>query len=463
MYAALAFTLSCIGLMIFVWTQFGGSIPFAPQGYRVRALFPESGLLVAGADVRIAGVNVGRVAAVDARGTSSLVTLDIAQRYAPIPADTRAILRLKTLLGEAYIQLSSGSRSGPKLADGGSIPRSQVEGTQQLDQVLSAFGRPAQRDLQQFLDGSTAAVAGQAETLSNAIGNLDPALTSLQGVVSNLDAQQSDVQTLLRGSAIVLGTLGQRSDELKTLIGTGDEVLSATAARNGELRATVNALPAFLAQLRSTLGSAGTSLALAKPSLDALSPVTGLVAPVLRGVISLSGPAVTVLHEAPKLLHDASVALPAIARFNRAFHPALDALLPAARQIVPMIDYIQLYHSELVTAMVNLAASLEATAPANTPSGSASYLRSESIVTNESFFGQSVREPSNRDNTNFAPGELAWVGKGGLLSASCANAHNASQSPLGFAAVPCRVQPGFQWGGLSRYFPHVTEGSTPGR
>ncbi len=64
--AALAFTLSCVGLMIFVWTQFGGTIPFQPQGYRIHALFKETGLLVPNADVRISGVNVGKVASVRA-------------------------------------------------------------------------------------------------------------------------------------------------------------------------------------------------------------------------------------------------------------------------------------------------------------------------------------------------------------------------------------------------------------
>lgn len=459
--AALAFTLSCIGLMIFVWTQFGGSVPFAPQGYRVKATFPESGLLVPGADVRISGVNVGRVAAVARRGTSSLVTMDISQRYAPIPADTRAILRLKTLLGEAYVELSSGSRAGRKLGDGGTLPSSQVEGTQQLDQVLSAFGRPQQRSLQQFLGGSAAALAGRAAELSNAIAGLDPATSELQSIVTSLERQQGNVQSLLRGSAIVLGTLGQRSADLLTLVRDGETVLSATAARNAQLTATVNALPPFLTQLRSTLGAAGTTLQLAKPSLDALAPVAPLLAPVLHQVISLSGPAVALLHRAPRLLHDATVALPAIARFNTAFHPALDALLPAVRQIVPMIDYVGLYGKELTTAMANLAASLEATAPAETASGSASYLRAMSLISNESFFGQSVREPTNRSNSYFAPGDLSYMNKGGLLSASCANTANQSQSPLGFANVPCRVQGGMRWSGLTRYFPHVRSGSTP--
>jgi virulence factor Mce-like protein len=457
--AAIAFVLSCIGLAIFVWTQFGGTIPFAPQGYRVKATFAETGLLVPGADVRISGVNVGRVAAVAPRGTSSLVTMDIRQRFAPIPADTRAILRLKTLLGEAYVELSAGTRAGRKLRDGGTIPLAQVEGTQQLDQVLGAFGRPAQHDLQAFLAGSATSLAGHAVELSNALGNLDPAASDLQQIVTTLDQQQGDVQTLLRGSAIILGTLGQRSAALRTLVTDGDQVLSATAARDAQLRATVNALPSFLVGLRSTLRSAGTSLALAKPSLDALVPVAPLLAPVLRQVISLSGPAVSLLHQAPRLLRDSTAALPAIARFNRAFHPALDALLPAVKQIVPLIDFVGLYHTELTTAMANLAAGLEATAPAQTLSGSASYLRSISVLSNESLFGHAVREPSNRDNTNFAPGELANLGRGGLLSASCANTSNRSQSPLHLPNVPCRVQPGFRWNGLTRYFPHVTAGS----
>src|SRR5580700_10979468 len=125
-FAAIAFTLSCLGLMIFVWTQFGGTVPFQPQGYRVHALFKETGLLVPNADVRIAGVNVGKVENVQARGVNSYVTLEISPQYAPIPVDTHAILREKTLLGEAYIELSTGNGAGPKFPDNGTIPSTQV-------------------------------------------------------------------------------------------------------------------------------------------------------------------------------------------------------------------------------------------------------------------------------------------------------------------------------------------------
>jgi ABC-type transporter Mla maintaining outer membrane lipid asymmetry permease subunit MlaE len=93
----------------------------------------------------------------------------------------------------------------------------------------------------------------------------------------------------------------------------------------------------------------------------------------------------------------------------------------------------------------------------------ASYLRAIAAIGRESIFGQTVREPTLRSNTNFAPGELANVGRGGLLSANCNNTGNVSQVPLLFGNVPCRVQPAFNWGKgvLSAYFPHVRRVAAP--
>lgn len=461
---AVAFTLSCIGLIAFVWTQFGGTIPFAAQGYEVHAMFRESGLLVPGADVRISGVNVGRVSGLSNQGRYSRVTMDVDAAYAPIPADTRAILRQKTLLGEAYVELSPGNAAGPKLRDGGTIPRSQVAPTQQLDQVLEAFGKPTQRDLQAFLEGGAASLAGRAGQLSQAVANLDPAVADLVTISRALDQQGGSIGRLVRETGAVFSTLSQRSAQVRSLIVASDQVFSATAARNRALAATVDAMPAFLTQLRGTLRTADTSLRLARPSVSALLPVAPLLRPVLSDLIALEPSAVSLLRAAPGLLRDALRALPAVTSFSRVFHPALDALVPALKQLAPVIDFIGLYHREIVAAMGNLAASLEATAVAQTTGwpdhpGSASYLRALSAIGDETPFGQSIREPTNRDNSYFSPGELAFVGRGGLRSASCANTGNVSQSHLPFKNVPCRVQPGFRWNHLVRYFPHVTAGS----
>ncbi len=134
--------------------------------------------------------------------------MQIGQQYAPIPADTRAILRQKTLLGEAYVELSAGNRGGRSLPDGGTLPRSHVASTQQLDQLLGAFGQPTRQDLNRFLSGSSTVLAGRAEELSGALGNLDPAVADLGEVTASLDAQRGQLAELLRGSASVLTHAG---------------------------------------------------------------------------------------------------------------------------------------------------------------------------------------------------------------------------------------------------------------
>ena len=61
MAAIVGFALSVVLLLTFLWIAFGGSLPTAPEGYRFKAAFPDAALLVVEADVRMAGVNVGKV------------------------------------------------------------------------------------------------------------------------------------------------------------------------------------------------------------------------------------------------------------------------------------------------------------------------------------------------------------------------------------------------------------------
>src|SRR5213080_1705097 len=99
------FALSCFGLLLFLWLAFGGSIPLAPKGYRFQTSFGEATQLAKEADVRISGVSVGKVKTIETEPDGrSKVTIQIQSKYAPIPRDTKAILRQKTLLGETYVE-----------------------------------------------------------------------------------------------------------------------------------------------------------------------------------------------------------------------------------------------------------------------------------------------------------------------------------------------------------------------
>src|ERR1700751_5866726 len=111
------FALSCVGLLLFLWLSFGGTIPFKGQGYRFQVGFKNAFKLADYADVRIAGVSVGKVVAKTREPGSNrtLATIQLSNQYAPIHQDALAILRTKTLLGETYVQLTPGSRNSPPL------------------------------------------------------------------------------------------------------------------------------------------------------------------------------------------------------------------------------------------------------------------------------------------------------------------------------------------------------------
>jgi hypothetical protein len=186
-----------------------------------------------------------------------------------------------------------------------------------------------------------------------------------------------------------------------------------------------------------------------------------LVRPALQELITLSGPALNLLHQAPLLIKLADQALPAIGQFSSSFNQVLAPLLQAAQQIVPVINYIQLYPQDILAAFANLPALLNGSAPAS--NGITHYIRSAITLNNESLFGQSQRPNTNRHNPYVSPGGQANIASGGLLSSDCNNLSSTSLSSILSAGnVPCRLQPKFPWPANAAsngpsYYPRLTQ------
>jgi virulence factor Mce-like protein len=90
--------------------------------YYVSVDVPQAGQLMReGADVRERGVVIGSVSDLTLHGRSSKLTLQIEQRY-PVPADARAFVDLKTLLGDKFVDLRFEDFEPPFLQGGETIP-----------------------------------------------------------------------------------------------------------------------------------------------------------------------------------------------------------------------------------------------------------------------------------------------------------------------------------------------------
>jgi virulence factor Mce-like protein len=211
---------SCIGLLLFLWISFGGSVPFSAEGYRLKAEFNQAVQLAQESDVRISGVSVGKVISVSLDRHTGLTkaVIQIDHQYAPRPADTHAILRQKSLLGETYIELSPGSRTGPRLADGAMLPRGQISPTVSLDQILSTFDPATRRAFSTWQQQDGIALTNRGQDFNQAFAALYPFATNVDSVLSVLNRDAAATSTLLREGGQVFGALGRSPSQLQGFV-----------------------------------------------------------------------------------------------------------------------------------------------------------------------------------------------------------------------------------------------------
>ena len=172
---AVGFAISCFALFLFLWVAFGGPIPLKSEGYRFTVPVEEATQLAVESDVRISGVSVGKVKRIDLGDEGNADATDRARlQYAPIPTDTKATLRQKTLLGETYIELSPGTQDGETLKEGGTLSAAQVAPSVQLDEIFRAFDPKTRAAFQAWMQSSAVATSGRGQDISDAIASLEP-------------------------------------------------------------------------------------------------------------------------------------------------------------------------------------------------------------------------------------------------------------------------------------------------
>jgi phospholipid/cholesterol/gamma-HCH transport system substrate-binding protein len=277
--AMVLFALSCFGLLLFLWLTFGGPVPLRAEGYRVKVAFPEAATLAQEADVRLAGVNVGKVKTkeLDEGAVRTIVTLELKEQYAPIPKDSRAILRQKTLLGETYVEISQGSKSAPKIEDGGEISNQQVEETTQLDEIFTAFDKPTRDAFRDWIEELSASIEnGRGEDLNDAFGNLEGVAVDGARLFKVLDEQNAALKAVVKNTGVVFGAINEQEGALRELIVNANETFEATASRDEALSATFQIFPTFLDESKTTLARLERFAGDTRPLVrDLKGPATG--------------------------------------------------------------------------------------------------------------------------------------------------------------------------------------------
>ncbi|TWH09841.1 phospholipid/cholesterol/gamma-HCH transport system substrate-binding protein [Rhodococcus rhodochrous J45] len=182
------------------------------------AEFTSSRGLYVGDDVRIMGVEVGRVTKIEPRGDRVLVRFDIDSERR-IPADAQAAIVAPTLVSARFVQLTPPHTGGPELPVGATIPveRTAVpvewdEITEQLTRLTTELGpddTDPQGALGEVLDVAAANAEGHGPALRDSLQQLATAM-----------------RTISDGRHDLFGTLGNLQVFVEALSMSGDQIVS---------------------------------------------------------------------------------------------------------------------------------------------------------------------------------------------------------------------------------------------
>ncbi len=482
-FAMVGFTLSVFGLLIFFWVSFGGTLPLGPKGYRFTAQFPEAALLVEEADVRLAGVNVGKVKAKELGpgGRTTVAEIEIDSRFAPIKRDTRAVLRQKSLLGETYVELTPGTPGSKTLPDGGSLGAGQVEGTTELDEIFGVFDERTRRSFQEWLhEAGILSTGSYARDLNDSLGNAAPFFEDGASVLRPLAEQDVALRRLVRDSGRVFDAISRENGQLRGLVTNGDATFSALASRDEELAQTFQILPTFLRETRSTVRRLESFARNTDPLVrDLRAPVDDL-APTLRDLGDLSPDLTRLFRDIDPLVDASETGVPAADRLLDGAQPLFEATHQFMPELNPILSYLA-YSQEKVAQFITVGGAALAGNGEGGYLGAGTaehYLPQIAIIDGRSLTRRTGRPPFERANAYPAPNAYdRAVPLGVIESFSCANNGGEQRDASGSgenAEPPCFEAPPQLWG-LDQYprlrrnraprvpAPQGTEGTEPAR
>lgn len=458
------FALSCFGLLLFLWLAFGGSVPLKPKGYRANIAFPQAVQLATQADVRVAGITVGKVVKKNldpTRPNVTSTTIELDPKFAPLRSDARAILREKTLLGETFVELTPGSHGAPPVKDGGWLANGQVQPNIYLDQVIQAFDPATREAFRNWQQNLAAGSTGRGQAINDTFGNLPQFAMDTTSLLQVLNDQSGALSQLVSNTGVVFGALSRNTAQLHNVIVNSGAVFQTTADQQNALAAVFKNFPAFLHQSKSTLARLQTFSQNTDPLVRNLRPVFQDLRPTLTDVKAFAPDLRNTFINLDPLITASKTGLPALRDTLNGLTPVLGALDPFLAQLNPILQFIELYQAQTGMFLGQPGSALSA--QQQEPAGSGQlghYLRTFNPSGAETLATFAQRPSTDRGNAYVGPtsvqGALAQKNLATTPSFDCNNTGGEHPPVGGLQPQPgCTVDPPINFQGALLKFPHV--------
>jgi phospholipid/cholesterol/gamma-HCH transport system substrate-binding protein len=270
----------------------------------VIAYFENSNGIYVGDDVRILGVNVGKITEIQPQPERVKVSFWYDSKY-NVPADAKAAILSPTLVTARAIQLTPVYTKGPVMRDNAVIPRERTAVPVEWDQVRTQLEKLA-HTLQPTEPGGVAPLGSLINTTADNLrgqgANIRDTVIKLSQAFSALGDHSTDIFSTIKSLAVLVSALQdstnlmrQLNQNLASVTGLLADNPNEVADAVRDLNAAVGDVQNFVADNRESLGTTSDKLAGVTQALtDSIDDVKQLlhVAPTtLQNYINIYQPA----------------------------------------------------------------------------------------------------------------------------------------------------------------------------
>jgi phospholipid/cholesterol/gamma-HCH transport system substrate-binding protein len=330
-----------------------GNVP-GKDSTRVQALTPTAASLAPGAQVVMAGVQVGRVADVELRDVGTVIDLDIEdQRVLPLPEDSTVAVRSRTAIGENYVAIARG-RSDEPLSDDQPLTPSRDDEYVDVDQILSVLQGETQQRARDFMRSSGEALRGRGDALNRTLRGTTDFITSSAPVLTSLAEDRGHVAALVRRLGELADAVSERDAAVHSVVGDGVVTFRALASRDDAVRAALAELAPTLRDLRGTADALRGASLVATPVLRDAGAAVKALTPAVRRLRPTAQTGRQLVRSLDRAIGPLTTTLTRL----RTTAPELSKTLPALRQVTcelnPMLRYLTPYTSDVLATVVGL-------------------------------------------------------------------------------------------------------------
>jgi len=283
--------LAALGIVMTLWifTQQKASlpswVPFVGEEFvqitgeftTAQAVTPGQGQAVV-----IAGIQVGKVTAVDLEDGHAVVGMDVEPKYLElIHPDATLLLRPKTNLNDMVVEVDPGDAKG-HIEDGYNFPLSRTEPNVNLDAFLATLDADTRQYIQLLVAGGAQGIGSRGRQLSGVFRRLQPFSHYIADLNRAIATRRDALARVIHDFGLLTTELGRHDNEIERFVSSSKAALGNFANQQRAIQETLIEFPSTLAVAESAFASADRFSKVAGPALVDLIPQAQALGPALR-------------------------------------------------------------------------------------------------------------------------------------------------------------------------------------